>query len=262
MPDPSQWPAAEAANRAELLAYAGTGSCLESYRATNIAWIITGVPADDYNGVIWARLTDEEADLLPSILVDRFRMHQLPSIWHLDAATQPADLSERLAGLGCEPVAPAIGTAAPIVEATRGMRDLPQLTVDRVTTPEELATWMDVWSSVSGEPRAAREALYTSLGLRRIEPLRHYLARLDGRPVGVSQLFLGQQVAGVYAVGVRPEYRRLGIGTALVQRPLLEARTLGYDVAVADPAGDTLPFFTKLGLIQFTSPFPRYRLWP
>ena len=31
---------------------------------------------------------------------------------------------------------------------------------------------------------------------KRVEPLRHYLARLDGRPVGVSQLFLGQQVAG------------------------------------------------------------------
>jgi GNAT superfamily N-acetyltransferase len=142
------------------------------------------------------------------------------------------------------------------------MRDLPQLSVERVTTPEDLSTWMDVWSNVSGEPRAPREALYTSLGLKRLEPLRHYLARLDGRPVGVSQLFLGQQVAGVYAVGVRPDFRRIGIGAALVQRPLLEARTLGYDLAVADPAADTLPFFNALGLVEFASPFPRYRLWP
>jgi GNAT superfamily N-acetyltransferase len=262
MPDSDLWPAAEAANRAELLAYAGTGACLESYRAANIAWVITGVPSDDYNGIIWARLTGDEADLLPSILVDRFRMHQLPSTWHLDAGTQPADLRDRLAALGCQPVTPAIGTAARIVDATRGMRDLPQLTVDRVTTPEDLATWMDVWAGISGEPREPRETLYASLGLKRVEPLRHYLARLDGRPVGVSQLFLGQQVAGIYAVAVRPDFRRIGIGAALVQRPLLEARTLGYDLAVADPAADTLPFFRALGLIPFVSPYPRYRLWP
>jgi GNAT superfamily N-acetyltransferase len=262
MPDSTLWPAAEAANRAELLAYAGTGACLESYRAANIAWVITGVPSDDYNGVIWARLTEEEAELLPPILVDRFRMHQLPSTWHLDAGTQPADLRDRLATLGCVPVEPAIGTAALIVDATRGMRDLPQLMVERVTTPGDLSAWMDIWASVSGEPRAPREALYTSLGLKRVEPLRHYLARLDGRPVGVSQLFLGQQAAGVYAVGVRPDYRRIGIGAALVQRPLLEARTLGYDLAVADPSADTLPFFSALGLAEFTSPYPRYRLWP
>jgi GNAT superfamily N-acetyltransferase len=211
---------------------------------------------------MWARLTEEEADLLPSILVDRFRMHQLPSTWHLDAGTQPADLRERLDRLGCRPVRPAVGTAAPIVEATRGMRDLPQLAVDRVTTADDLSTWIDVWTSVSGEPRAPRETLYASLGLKRLEPLRHYLARLNGRPVGVSQLFLGQQAAGVYAVAVRPDYRRIGIGAALVQRPLLEARTLGYDLAVADPAADTLPFFTTLGLVEFASPFPRYRLFP
>ena len=84
MVESQAWAAAEAANRAELLAYVGTGSCLESYRATNIAWVITGVPHDDYNGVIWARLVDDEAEQLPSILVDRFRMHQLPASWHLE----------------------------------------------------------------------------------------------------------------------------------------------------------------------------------
>jgi GNAT superfamily N-acetyltransferase len=257
-----QWAAAEAANRAELLAYAGTGACLESYRAANIAWVITGVPHDDYNGVIWARLIDDEAEQLPSILVERFRMHQLPSCWHLDAGTQPADLCDRLERLGCRPVEPAIGTAARIVDVTRNMRTLPQLTIERVTTTEELETWMDVFTAVSGEPRSPRDTLYVSLGLKRLEPLRHYLARLDGRPVGVSQLFLGQQVAGVYSVAVRPDYRRLGIGTALVQQSLAEARTLGYDVAVADPAADTLPFVTALGLEAFASPYPRYRLWP
>ena len=42
MLDQTEWSSAEAANRAELLAYLGTGACLESYRAANIAWVIDG----------------------------------------------------------------------------------------------------------------------------------------------------------------------------------------------------------------------------
>jgi GNAT superfamily N-acetyltransferase len=262
MSDQTSWPTTIAANRAELLSYLGTGACLESYRATNIAWVITGVPSPDYNGVIWPRLTEEEAEQLGPILVDRFRMHQLPALWHFDAATQPADLGERLERLGCRPSNPALSMAATIVDVTRGMRDLPHLTVERVTTPEELAIWMEVWGEVTGEARSPREDLYASLGLKRVEPLRHYLARLDRRPVGVCQLYLGQQAAGLYALGVNPGFRRFGVGRVLAQWPLLEARTLGYDLAVASPPETSRPFFEALGLKAFPSPYPAYTIWP
>ncbi len=259
--DQSSWPRAEGENRAELLSYVGTGSCLESYRATNIAWVITGVPSAEYNGVIWPRLTGEEADQLAPVLVERFRLHELPSIWHCDDGTQPPDLGSRLAALGCH-LDPFIAMAAPIVVVTGTPRDLPELSVDRVTTSEDLDVWMQIWTEVTGEPREPREGLYASLGLKRLEPLRHYLARLDGRPVGVSQIFLGQQAAGIYSIAVRSEFRRLGIGSALVQRPLLEARTLGYDLAVTSPGSANLLFFEALGFSAFPSPFSNYRLWP
>jgi hypothetical protein len=262
MIDQDLWPSAEAANRAELLAYLGTGSCLESYRASNIAWVITGVPSADYNGVIWPRLSDEEADQLSPILVDRFRMHQLPSTWHLDAGAQPSDLASRLRALGCTELPAATAMGASIVDATRQMRSLPQLTVERVTTTEELSVWMDVWAEVTGEPRMPREQLYTSLGLKRLEPMRHYLARLDRRPVGVSQLFLGQQTAGIHQLGVRDTFRRLGIGSALAQQPLLEARTLGYELAVAAPGPESQPLFTALRFRPFPQAGLAYRLWP
>jgi len=262
MTDRDSRPATIAANRAELLSYLGTGACLESYRATNVAWVITGVPSPDCNGVIWPRLSVDEADQLVPVLVDRFRMHQLPAVWHFDASTQPADLADRLEGLGCRPSDPALSMAAPIVDVTRGMRDLPHLTVERVTTVEELAIWMDVWTEVADEARSPREDLYISLGLKRVEPLRHYLARLNDRPVGVCQLYLGQQAAGLYALGVRPDFRHLGIGRVLAQLPLLEARTLGYDLAVASPAANSLSFFTTLGLHEYPAPFPSHVLWP
>jgi hypothetical protein len=85
---------------------------------------------------------------------------------------------------------------------TLAFRDaaLPGLTIERVTTTEALAEWMHD----DPDARTPREPLYASLGLSGSQPLRHYLARLDGTPVGVSQLFLGKQAAGLYCVAVLP----------------------------------------------------------
>jgi GNAT superfamily N-acetyltransferase len=152
--------------------------------------------------------------------------------------------------------------AASVLSATRNMRNLPHLSVERVTTADDLSVWIDIWSERSTEPPGPREALYASLGLNRSEPLRHYLARLDGRPVGVSQLFLGQRAVGVYSIAVRPDYQGIGLGNALVQMPLVEARTLGYELAVLGPARETITKFEALGFEQCLSSFSGYSLWP
>ena len=262
MLDIAEWPIVQAENDAELLAYVGTRSGLESYRAGNISWVITGVPSGDYNGVIWARLSRDEADLQVPLLVDRFRSEELPAVWHLDSASLPVDLGDRLQALGCQPASSRPRLAAPIVTVTRGLRTLPDLRIERVTTAEELALWMDLWTEIRNEPRAPREELYLNLGLNRFEPLRHYLARLGGRPVGVSQLFLGQRGAGVHNVSVREEYHGLGLGSALVQHPLLEARTHGYDLAVLGPAPEHVAAFESLGFEQVPATAVDYRLWP
>jgi len=262
MLDRTEWPVVHAENDAELLAYVGTRSGLESYRAGNISWVITGVPSSDYNGVIWARLSDEEAELQVPLLVDRFRMQQVPAVWHLDASTQPVDLGDRLQALGCQPLAAATRMAAPIVSVTRGLRTLPDLRIERATSTDELALWMDLWTEMRQEPRAPREELYRALGLNRFEPLRHYLVRLGGRPVGVSQLFLGQRGAGVHNVTVREEYHGLGLGSALVQHPLLEARTLGYDLAVITPSPSQVAPFEALGFEIVPPAALDYQLWP
>lgn len=245
-----------------MLAYLGTGRCLESYLASNITWVITGVNSNACNGVIWARLTDEEADGLVPTLVERFRMQQVPAIWRLEDGGRPADLGARLAQLGCQALPPTVYMAAPCSVISRDLKSIAGLSIERVTNELDLAAWISVWTHDEAEPRSPREELYVNLGLNRSQPLRHYLARLHGRPVGVSQLFLGRRAAGVYSVTVLPEYRRLGIGTALAQLPLIEARTLGYDLAVSGPTPDSEAMCLNLGFERFVEPFPCYSLWP
>lgn len=255
------WPYLKAENQTELLAYLGTASCAESHFSASITWVITGVESNDYNGVMRARLTPESAAQQVPALIEKFRRRRLPALWHLDPASQPPNLAEHLSRLGCSRLLPGVCMAAPLHSLPSEVSALVGLTIERVRTLAGLADWMDVWSEGESEPRKAREQLYASLGLNGLEPLRHYLARLKGQPVGVSQLFLGERSAGLYCVAVLPTFRRRGIGTALTLTPLREARELGYSVGVLGPSPEGQLMYQELGFERFASPSVGYSLW-
>jgi GNAT superfamily N-acetyltransferase len=241
------WTLLEADNQAERLAYLGTAPGATSHRSTDVTWVVTGVPADDYNGVIWTRLSAEAADLHVPLLVQQFRDQGLPAIWHVDPASEPPDLADRLRELACPPAPQQPVMAASLARLSREMSRFPGLTIDRVMTPDDLHEWMAVRAQIAPEPPTVREELYAGLGLGGRQPLHHYLARVDGAPAGVAQLFLGQRAAGLYSVGVAPAFRGRGIGTALVLTPLLVARTLGYDAGVVRPPADSQAMYAHLG---------------
>ena len=256
-----QWPYLEAENQAELLAYLGSAACAESYHSAEITWVVTGVDSNDYNGVLWSRMSAGEADHHVPALVQHFRDRRLPALWHLDPASQPPDLAVRLSQLGCPRLQSGVCMAAPLHALTGEIPAQPGLTIERVTTLADLADWIDVWIQGDQEPRTPREQLYACLGLNGSQPLRHYLARLDGRPVGVSQLFLGQQAAGLYCVAVLPAFRRRGIGRALTLAPLRDAQAAGYAIGVLGPSPEGQPMYQRLGFELFASPFVGYALW-
>lgn len=255
------WPYLEAENQAELLAYLGTASCAERYASADISWVITGVQSNDYNGVLWARLSSAAANHVVPTLVQQFRDRRLPALWHLDPASQPPDLAARLDQLGCLRLQSGVCMAAPLHTLADERPALPGLTIERVTTRADLSDWIDVWIQSDDELRAPREQLYACLGLDHAQPLQHYLARLDGRPVGVSQLFLGRQAAGLYCVAVLPAFQRRGIGSALTLRPLRYAQTRGYTIAVLGPSPQGQPMYQRLGFELLASPFVGYALW-
>jgi GNAT superfamily N-acetyltransferase len=256
----TRWADLAAENEAELVAYLGTAAGATSHRATELTWVVTGVNSEVYNGVLWSRLSPASADAQVPALVDQFRFQGLPALWRIDAASEPADLGARLQALGCEPVPDGISMGAELPALAREMSRFPGLTVDRVTSSAELAEWLDVWTETSGEPREPRGQLYDSLGFGARQPLHHYVARIEGRPAGVAELFLGQRGAGLHSLAVAPAYRGRGIGTALALTPLLVARTLGYDVGVVRPPSESRLMFEHLGFESVPQPSIGYRI--
>lgn len=256
----TRWSELAAENEAELVAYLGTATGATSHRSTDLTWVVTGVNSESYNGVLWTRLSPAAADMQVQALVEQFRFQGLPSLWRIDPATEPADLGARLRALGCAPVADGTCMGAQLPDLAREMSRFPGLTVDRVTTSAEMSEWLDIWTETSGEKREPRGFLYNSLGFATRHPLHHYVARIDGQPAGVAELFLGQRTAGLYSLAVAPAFRGRGIGTSLVLTPLLVARTLGYDTGVVRPPSDSRLMFEHLGFEAAAHPSIGYRI--
>jgi ribosomal protein S18 acetylase RimI-like enzyme len=261
MLDRQDWPNLDAENQAELLAYLGTATCATSHYAAHVTWVITHVDSNDYNGVIWARFSPAEAEYSIPQLVNYFREQGLPALWQLDAASQPPDIGQRLLAAGCRPLLPGVCMVASIPSINFHVPRVAGLTIERVTTLQDLGAWMDVWTHDGEEARAPREQLYANLGFETTKPLHHFIARLDGYPVGVSQLFLGRRAAGLYCVSVLPEFRRHGIGRALTLAPLAVAHARGYDVSVLGPSPAGQPMYQRLGFELVPSAFTGYTLW-
>jgi len=80
---------------------------------------------------------------------------------------------------------------------------------------------------------------------------RTYLALLDGKPVGTSQLFLSDGVAGIYNVTCIPEARGQGIGSAVTMAALLKAREMGYRISILQASQRGYRVYRRLGFQDF-----------
>jgi GNAT superfamily N-acetyltransferase len=91
------------------------------------------------------------------------------------------------------------------------------------------------------EYRAVAEAV--DVGEGAVGAQQRFVARRDGRPVGLVSTFVHGDTAVVLDLAVLEEYRRQGIGRALL------ARALQLDVThvVLGPTPDSIPFYRRLG---------------
>jgi GNAT superfamily N-acetyltransferase len=217
-----------------------------------IRWFATGIAEEMLNGVLQARLEPQTADAQIEEALAYFRQRQLPMLWHTGPSTRPADLGTYLLAHGLAHVEDEPGMAIDLL-AVNEPEAPPGLSVAPVLDVAALREWIDVWlfSPGLGEVRERFLAVFAGLGLEPQRALRHYLGRLDGRPVATVALFCGAGVASVQHVVTLPAFLRRGIGAAMTQLALREARALGYRVAVltASPMGYNV--YYRLGFRQY-----------
>jgi GNAT superfamily N-acetyltransferase len=256
-----RWPLLEVVNWIEMLSYLGTSPLAERQVTDEIEWVITGVEDNTFNGVVRAQLSEAHVDQMIDEMASRFRERNVPHLWFVNRDSRPANLEQLLLARGWERLREGVGMAIDLSTIASPFPPPPALTVERVVDEEGLTLWGAFHRYLENDQRdEPRERLYISLGLDGDQPLRHYIARLGGEPVGALSLFLGREAAGIYNVEVAPARQGRGVGTAMTRAVLEEAGKLGSHVGVLGPTPESRSMYERLGFVLHRQALPLYHL--
>jgi GNAT superfamily N-acetyltransferase len=175
-------------------------------------------------------------------IIARIEEYAAPPVIKLGPNAKPSDLESHLERKGFEHFLSHPGMAADLMKLRIDFARPDGLSIEVVDNSESLGKWVDL---AQGFEVSLYERLLSD------PSIKLYLGLLNGQPVAKSLLFLSAGVAGIYVVSVLPEHRKVGIGTAMTLAPLLDARKLGFRIAIlqASPLGE--PIYRKMGFEEF-----------
>jgi GNAT superfamily N-acetyltransferase len=127
------------------------------------------------------------------------------------------------------------------------------LDIIEVEDEKTLEAWCHVTCIGFSIPPHAEPALkeWFKTDIEYQQPLKLYLGLMDGKPAATSMYYLGAGVAGIYFVAALPEVRNKGVGFAITQKPLLEAKKLGYRIGVLGASKMGEPVYLRMGFKEY-----------
>jgi GNAT superfamily N-acetyltransferase len=126
------------------------------------------------------------------------------------------------------------------------------LKILRVTDEAMMRAWAETFVAGYGLPPDWTPPLLDmmlTIGMDMPHPA--YLATIRGEPVGTAAMFYGAGVAGVQMVATLPNWRGKGIGAAITQQPLIDARNLGYRIGILQSSNPGYSVYKRLGFQEF-----------
>jgi GNAT superfamily N-acetyltransferase len=213
----------------------------------------SGLPARVVNAVNRARFGDAtRADDGIAEARAFFAEAGVPFRW-LVGPSSPPDLAARLSAAGVTKLTDTPGMALEIERMNDEPAQLPGLEVREVGAADELEEWLSVSRASAGFDDVVFDAWarsHRALGWGSRAPLHNFVARLEGRPVGVSALLDMDGVAGIWNVGVLEDVRGQGIGRETTLAALRLARDLGLTVAILGSSPLGVPVYTRIGFLE------------
>jgi hypothetical protein len=200
------------------------------YEEAGALWYTSEEPHFILNGVYCTRFAPENADERIEQVLDTFRQRGSQAVWWVGPSARPNDLSQRLLAHGLVHHGSAVGMAMELQNLC--VPSMPGgLEIKVVQDSETLRQYLDVFGLPPGVERAFRD-LYVDLALESGLPWVRFVGILRGEPVGISEVYMGAGVAGIYGVTAVEWARRRGIGSAVTATAFLAARDKGYRVGV------------------------------
>lgn len=217
-------------------------------------WLMTDLPDYFINLVVCNQLPSEGVDDLIESTLGHFKSMNIRRVsWLTQVGIPFAELNRALLAHGFKfrdsfatEMAVDLAPLPDCLPAHPGLRIVP--VEDECT----LRQWIHV-ASIGFRISEEFEKVWYDLFVDAISnrQFRTYLALLNGKPVGTSQLFLSEGVAGIYNVACIPDARGQGIGSSVTLAPLLEAREMGYRVGVLQASNAGYNVYRRLGFQDF-----------
>ena len=219
-----------------------------------LTWLVTSIPDHFMNLVVCTELPTEGSDELMESALAHFKSLNIRKLtWLAEEGIPAMQIKKYLTTHGLR-FEESSGTemAADLMVVPEHLSSPDGLEIIRIEDTERLRQWIHVASIGFGVPQEFEDAWHELFAEAVFDqPFWTYLAMLNGQPVATSQLFLSAGVAGIYNVTCLPEVRGRGIGAAITQAPLLDAREIGYRVAILQASDMGYPVYRRLGFQDY-----------
>jgi hypothetical protein len=221
----------------------------EIHTGEDVTWCITDIAFPTCNPIIHVRLKPEAVDGLLDTIIVKARKRKINLHCWVTEDTKPANLAEYLTAHNFTTMGEAVGMAIDLSDMNEADRAPAGFRIIEVKDDANLSTWCRVAGAGFGMPEQALPSVvqWLSMDFKMNQPLRLYLGLLDGKPVATSMYYLGSGVVGLYFMATLSEARNKGIGFAITQKPLLDAREIGYRSGILQASPLGLPVYLRLG---------------
>jgi GNAT superfamily N-acetyltransferase len=232
----------------------GTAPNVELAIGRYLTWLITNMPDHFMNLVVCTELPEDGIDELIEDALEHFKLLNIKRLsWLAEAGVPAHKIRKHLLAHGLTfNESFAVEMAVDMQNMSEGPPRPNGLEIVLVDDQRLLRQWIHVASVGFGVPVEMEEVWFEFFHYAVHDSrFQTYLALLNGKPVGTSQLFGSAGVAGIYNVTCIPEARGQGVGTAVVRRPLLDACKLGYKVGILQASAMGYKVYRKLGFRDF-----------
>ena len=219
-----------------------------THDASDLAWFRTGWPAAALNRVTWTRFDRLDAPRRIAALQDDFADRGLPFRWFVTDDSEPEDLADLLQAAGFRRAGTAVPMAANLERLGSDPMPMAGVSVRQVEDEAGHRDFCDVtdasFFSDFGQPFRVLEMAVPAAVLA---DRPRYVAYVDGKAVAGSVLVCEDGVAGVYAVGTLPAWRRRGLGALMTVHALRDGRERGFKTGILHASAMGAPVYARLG---------------
>ena len=166
------------------------------------------------NSTFALRCGEGDLDARIAVVEAFYARRGLPGRFHVSPAVTPSDLDAQLAERGYRIDAPTGVQTAPLAQVVERTAVDSRFEISLLDAPND--AWFEIYHL---DPTHQRSQLPVRADImaRTGPPAAFALVRLDGRPIAAGQGVAERGWLGLFSLVTHPEFRRQGVGTALIR---------------------------------------------